>query len=143
MDAVERRFWRKVDRSAGGAGCWVWTACLNSYGYGQFAATGRQVQAHRFSYELLIGAIPHGLDIDHLCRNRACVNPAHLEPVTRRVNLLRGETIVAECAAKTECPVGHVYDDANTRIDRRGARRCRACHREREMRRYYANKEAV
>lgn len=71
-------------------GCWVWQRCLNAYGYGQMRVGGKAWLAHRYYYEQTCGPIPDGLELDHLCRNRACVNPDHLEPVTRSVNTLRG-----------------------------------------------------
>ena len=82
----EGRFWAKVDRSGS---CWLWLAAT-SHGYGTFQSNGKLVRAHRYAYELLVGPIPGGLVIDHLCRTTACVNPEHLEPVTQRENLLRG-----------------------------------------------------
>lgn len=90
----------------------------------------RGQQAHRVAYELFVAEIPEGFDLDHLCRNRGCVNPDHLEPVTRRENLLRGETIPARNARITHCPQGHPYDAENTRIRPCGRRRCAACNRE-------------
>lgn len=85
------RFWAKVDRTTGDA-CWPWTARLDRDGYGTLKMpTGRSIRAHRFAYELLVGPIPEGLVIDHLCRNRRCVNPAHLEPVTAEENWRRGD----------------------------------------------------
>src|ERR1035437_6893898 len=101
------RFWAKVDKTED---CWNWTAHTDGMGYGQLAKPGQHgglVVAHRFAYELLVGPIPEGLQLDHLCRNRACVNPDHLEPVTRRVNILRGVGFGAVNAKKTECPRGH------------------------------------
>jgi hypothetical protein len=88
----EERFWPKVDKTET---CWLWVGAIGTGGYGNFyiSSVGRRirsVRAHRWAYEHLVGSIPDGLDLDHLCRNRACVNPAHLEPVTRRVNLRRG-----------------------------------------------------
>lgn len=97
------RFWVKFTRDP--SGCWVWTAAVDKVtGYGKFhVASETMGYAHRFAYETLVGPIPDGLDIDHLCRNRACVNPAHLEPVTRQVNLLRGETLAAAHAGDRDC----------------------------------------
>lgn len=84
----EAVFWTTVDKRPDG--CWVWTAHGNNRGYGRFRVGGRQAYAHRVAYELRNGPIPPGLTIDHLCRNKMCVNPAHLEPVTLRENALRG-----------------------------------------------------
>lgn len=107
-------------------GCWEWLAS-RSDGYGRVTWQGRQRPAHRVVYELLVGPIPAGLQIDHLCRNRGCVNPAHLEPVTQRENLMRGETIPARHAAQTHCGRGHIFDEANTYVRKDGRRSCRAC----------------
>jgi hypothetical protein len=131
MNEVDR-FWSHVEKTDG---CWLWTGGLDRYGYGRFWNGERYVRAHRFAYELLVGPIPEGHDIDHVrkngCTHRNCVHaPEHLEPVTRRVNLLRGDTLVAANAAKTHCPAGHPYDDENTCVSG-GKRYCRACLRER------------
>ncbi len=117
-------------------GCWVWTAAKTAEdGYGKLSVEGTLTPAHRASYEVFVGPIPDGLDIDHLCRNRSCVNPEHLEPVTRRENLLRGQTLAAENAARTHCKRGHEFTDENTRIDSQGGRRCITCVRAYERRR--------
>lgn len=121
------RFWSKVDLDGPG-GCWLWTAGDNGEGYGRFWTGTGSMQAHRFAYELLVGPIPEGLQIDHLCRVRRCVNPAHLEPVTQRENILRGTSPQAKNATKTHCPKGHPYNEENTRWHR-GSRYCRVCPR--------------
>lgn len=108
-------------------GCWLWTAGINGRGYGNITADGRTRSAHRVAYEEWIGPIPAGLDLDHLCRVRHCVNPDHLEPVTRRENLVRGATLVAEQVARTACPQGHLYDEENTRYEG-SMRHCRRCN---------------
>jgi len=92
-------------------------------------------QAHRVLYEWTVGPVPAGLELDHLCRVRRCVRPSHLEPVSRRENLLRGVTIPAAHVAKTHCPAGHPYVGANLELRPRGYRVCRTCHRERSRRR--------
>lgn len=135
------RFWAKVDRGADDA-CWLWTGCITSRGYGQIRnETDRRVVAHRVAYELLVGPIPEGLTLDHLCRTRACVNPAHLDPVTMRENILRGEAPAASHARQTHCKRGHEFTEANTyrRRDHHG-RQCRACTRARSKRLYHAAK---
>lgn len=114
----DQRFWQKVDQSGG---CWLWTAGTTEWGYGSFWTGERRVKAHRWSYEHLVGPIPEGLTLDHLCRNPPCVNPAHLEPVTGAENTRRGGN-----ALKTHCPQGHEYDAKNTRHCH-GSRFCRAC----------------
>lgn len=111
----------EIDRETG---CWNWTAHTLS-GYGQLDHRA----AHRFSYEHHIGPIPDGLQIDHLCRNRRCVNPEHLEPVTQRENILRGEAPAAYLARQTHCKRGHEFTSDNILAGR--WRRCKRCHRER------------
>lgn len=125
------RFWPKVNKEASG-GCWEWTAAKMPMGYGRFDGK----LAHRLAYELLVGPIPDGLVIDHLCRNKSCVNPGHLEPVQQGVNLLRGETVNATAAGRTECIHGHPFTESNTHITRSGRRTCRRCNanRQRELR---------
>ena len=117
----EERFWKYVlcDLESH---CWLWTGSINPDGYGQFWLNGRRTKSHHF----LNGKAPAGLEWDHLCRVRNCVNPAHLEAVTRRINTLRGETQAALHAAKTHCPQGHPYDLLNTLLYQ-GRRYCRAC----------------
>ena len=130
--STDKRFWGKVDKGGPG-GCWLWTSTMIPDGYGSFRigsrvdGTRRRVLAHRFAYELLVGPIPEGLTLDHLCRVRRCVNPVHLEPVTGRVNTLRGENPLAKNARKTHCPQGHPYDLLNTYTDPAGRRHCRTC----------------
>ena len=120
------RFWTKFQKMP--SGCWEWQGYRDRDGYGQFNVYRRQrMQAHRYSYEMIVGPIPDGLQIDHLCRNTSCVNPAHLEPVTCQVNLLRGETFQAKNAVKTHCPRGHEYTEDNTYRAKNGSRSCRAC----------------
>ena len=122
--SVEQRFWAKVDKSGE---CWLWTAAIDRNGYGKFRHQGGAVFAHRVAYELEVGPVPDGLELDHLCRVPRCVRSDHLEPVTHRDNLLRGATISARNAAKTHCPQGHPYDEANTKFTRGGWRTCRTC----------------
>lgn len=110
-------------------GCWEWQKQRDRDGYGHFKMGGRDWLAHRAAYTTFVGPIPAGLTIDHLCRNTACVNPAHLEPVTNRENILRGDGVTARAARSTHCPKGHAYDDANTWRCKRGYRHCRACLR--------------
>jgi hypothetical protein len=133
---LEGRFWSKVVKNGPVPGrkpelgpCWVWQGRPKREGYGQFSVSGEQVYAHRFSYELLVKPIPDGLQIDHLCRNRICVNPEHLEPVPSRINTLRGDNprLTSERGrAKTHCKHGHPFNEANT-YWYKGRRHCKAC----------------
>ena len=116
-------------------GCWVWLGSKQPAGYGQMTVDGKLRRAHRVSYELVKGRIPDGLDLDHLCHNPSCVNPNHLEPVTRRENLLRGNTIPARHAAKTHCINGHALTGDNISLSE-GFRRCKTCWRNRANKRY-------
>lgn len=111
-------------------GCWLWQKRRDRDGYGRFKVDCKVQGAHRVSYELFVGPIPDGLPLDHLCRTRHCVNPAHLEPVTVRENTLRSPlAITALNVLKTHCPAGHPYDDDNTYRADGGIRSCRACGR--------------
>ena len=120
--SVQDRFLAKIVASPNG--CWIWQSGTNADGYGLFRVDGRMVRAHRFAYELLVGPIPEGLELDHLCRVRNCVNPAHMEPVTHAENMRRGAH-----ALKTHCPREHPYAGGNLYIAPDGKRRCWTCKR--------------
>lgn len=105
------RFWSRVKFTQS---CWLWQAAKDRKSYGQVRIRGRLYRAHRWAYEFCIGRIPHGLQIDHLCRVTSCVNPDHLEAVTNQENTLRGDTMPWRLAAKTHCPKGHEYSAENT-----------------------------
>ena len=109
--------------------CWEWIGAKTRNGYGQLRIAGVPHMAHRALFEYFVADIPAGLDLDHLCRNRACVNPWHLEPVTRSVNLRRGTTARTHNTSKTRCPQQHPYTESNTRITSKGSRSCRECER--------------
>jgi HNH endonuclease len=131
------RFWEKVDQQGPVpvhrpdlGPCWIWLGAPNEGGYGTFWHEDKKRFAHRFSYELFIAPIPDELVIDHLCRNRICVNPDHLEPVTDRVNVLRGIGPAARNVVAVECHLGHPYDEINTYWYPDGSRGCRECRRQ-------------
>lgn len=136
-DGNERDVWRLVDRR-GNDECWPWLGYVSDHGYGKWSpVVGRCVRAHRFIYEMLVGPIPHGHDLDHIChappceggrtcQHRRCVNPSHLTPATRAQNLYR---VAWPNASKTHCPSGHLYSGANLYINSKGRRECRVCRR--------------
>lgn len=119
-------------------GCWPWTGRRSKGGYGRCRYRRKMWSVHRLVYTLLVGPIPEGLTIDHVrargCASTACCNPAHLEPVTLRENLLRGDTFQARNAAQTHCPHGHAYSGENLYVNPSGWRLCRTCARERRKR---------
>lgn len=121
-------FWELADRTAGPDGCWPWKRGLEGGGYGWF----RRDRAHRHAYRFVKGEIPAELEIDHLCRNRRCVNPAHLEAVTHAENMRRA---VAHRAKRKTCPSGHPFEGNRT-----PSGRCRPCHNAETNRRYHVTK---
>ena len=136
--SVEERWWSCIEKASNG--CWVWKGVPNKSGYGGLKVNGKTVLAHRFGYEMLRGSIPEGMQIDHLCRNRLCVNPEHLEIVTSRVNTLRGDTIAAKEFRQTHCIRGHLLSGENLKMRANGKRICRQCKRIREKLLYWKRK---
>lgn len=127
LQSVQARFWAKVDlRELEPGSCWEWTGGNSGNGYGRFWLEGRSQQAHRVAYELTVAPIPAGLQLDHLCRNRLCVNPGHLEAVTLAENTRRRPR-------PTKCPQGHPYTPESTYLCPRGWRQCRICRRARDI----------
>lgn len=126
--------------------CWIWPGATTGPGYGHISWNENGVpihtSTHRALYVATVGQIPAGRDLDHLCRNRLCCNPQHLEPVTRRENLLRGRTVTAARAAVTHCPQGHEYTAGNTFVDKKRRRHCRECGRI-QNRAYMARRRAI
>lgn len=122
------RFWPKVNASGV---CWEWTAGASDTGYGNFGRDPEHgyanISAHQWAWEFLVGPVPPGLVLDHLCRNRRCVNPDHLEPVPFAENIRRGRNANRE---KTHCPAGHPLVAENLVLNRRGGRKCRICNTE-------------
>lgn len=135
---IADRFWPKVEKTEG---CWFWKAAKHPRGYGQIHDNdrGRMVSAHIVAYELTVGPVPEGMELDHLCRNTSCVRPDHLEPVTHAENVWRGESGSfggpVKNAAKRRCPQGHPYSKENTYVGPKGTRFCRACARARQRKR--------
>lgn len=118
------------------SGCWLWTASLNDDGYGQVWMAGKMRKAHRVVYTALRGEIPAGLELDHLCRIRSCVNPDHLRPVTTRANIFAPGSLAdaKHKAAKTHCLRGHPLSGDNIYTLRLPLRQCRICARDRARR---------
>jgi len=138
------RFWSKVTisevRSYNGSQCWEWSAAKDPLGYGRFGLTspgyyikGKLILSHVWAYQYCRGLVPEGLELDHLCRNPSCVNPWHLEAVTHRENVLRGNGYSARNFRKTHCKWGHPLSGDN--LVMKGAfRRCRICLKEKDDR---------
>lgn len=128
------------------SGCWTWTGSLGSHGYGQLAVNGKPKLAHRVAYEQLVGPVPDGLELDHLCRNTACVNPKHLEPVTHAENIRRSDVALGIRSAATHCANGHGFTPENTVPRKRNGsvhRVCRTCKSESRRRRSRLKKAQV
>ncbi len=126
MNSDVERFWSKIIKTGN---CWDWLAYKDFNGYGRFGFNGKVVRSHQFSYILHKGEIPDGMVIDHLCRNKACCNPEHLEVVSQAENMQRGK-IRSFHRNKTQCPKGHEYNKENTYYGKNNVRWCKSCLRE-------------
>ena len=127
---IMQRFWSKIIIQENG--CWMWVGTVNWGGYAMLWNGSKMIKAHRLAYQEIIGSVPKGMELDHLCRNHWCVNPFHLEAVTHQENMRRGTTGLktgAKQKAKTHCPKGHLYDSINTYITPLGKRDCRLCRK--------------
>lgn len=132
-----KRFWSKVEKTNS---CWNWTGSKKK-GYGSIYVKPKEFLTHRLSYMILVSGIPDGMTIDHLCRNRACLNPKHLEMVTLKENILRGNGVASINARKTHCKRGHKFSEDNILIQKStGGRICRVCKRDYEKESYHKNK---
>ncbi len=119
-------FWGRVIKADG---CWLWRGAHFRSGYARVKYRGKDTVAHRISWKLTYGDVKNGLELDHLCRNRWCVNPVHLEPVTHRENEIRGHTFIRDNFLKTHCHKGHPLSGENLFVRKGGRRRCKACER--------------
>jgi len=146
--SLAARFWSKVAQVGNVCECWPWVASRTRGGYGMFRlSSAGMVLAHRQAYKFHFGSIPDGMHLDHLCRDRACCNPFHLEPVTQAENSHRGNYSESgrHVAARTHCPSGHPYDEKNTHVSssarQKKHRQCRECAKL-NARRYRADRRA-
>jgi hypothetical protein len=140
-----QRFWRLAGATRS-LGCWLWEGSLNGYGYGRLVVGDERVRAHRFAWETFVGPIPEGMTIDHLCLNKRCVNPAHLEVVTSAENTRRAGPLTR--LRHETCRGGHAWTPENTYTRSSGRRQCRACMNEyvekyRQRRRLAAKQEVL
>ena len=139
-DAIER-FWEKVCITET---CWLWIGAKNRRGYGAFhLGTNLNKEAHRFAYETLIGDVPIGKELDHLCRNPSCIKTEHLEPVVHFTNVQRGDSPPSHNIKKSHCPRGHPYDLTNTFWTRRGGRMCKECNRQHSRDNYHKTRRPL
>lgn len=145
IKSLEERFYTKFEIDYQPNGCWTWLGVKALPGYGRMRATeGRLHFAHRLSYELHKGESLAGKQLDHICNNKACVNPDHLEITTQSENVRRGyrrDGRIHRESKKTHCKRGHEFTEDNTYINRKGHRYCRECKRQTSNRRYYENKK--
>lgn len=136
---TEASFWAKVDKTTP-TGCWEWTAYRLPTGYGRYTVRRPlMVLAHRYAYTLLIGSIPDELELDHLCLNKGCVNPSHLEPVTHQENMRRYHS---HRIPPTHCKRGHPFEGSNLIIQSTGRRGCKTCLRLAQRSHYLRTKES-
>jgi hypothetical protein len=127
VNTVEKILAKHVDATSG---CWEWKARKDKDGYGRTTIQRKTYQAHRVVFAALVGPIPEGMTIDHLCKNKACVNPDHMEVTTVKVNVLRSDNICSLNARKTHCPRGHPLSGENLYLYPAGGRGCRQCQRD-------------
>lgn len=120
--------------------CWIWTGKTSREGYGVISINNKRRRAHRYAWEYFNGVLKKELVIDHLCKNRNCVNILHLEPVPNTENVLRGNSPPAQNLRKTHCNNGHIFDEKNTWLDKHGYRHCRRCKYERMAKHPWKNK---
>lgn len=147
--AADFKFWEKVDSSGGPDACWPWTGFIGRAGYGHVRRLGRTLEAHRYAFLLVRGIMSTREQcLDHLCRNKACCNPAHLEVVSNRENVLRGKSCALKVLA-THCPSGHALTPENRRAPQRTSSGamvpggCKTCHRNRENARRLSRRESI
>ena len=124
---AQGRFWNKVNKTDG---CWLWTGSKSS-GYGTFGMNGKTMRAHRVAWQWLVKKPIQG-ELDHLCKIKSCVNPAHLEDVSHAENTRRADNLGTGQLKKTHCPSGHEYNETNTYIYKNGCRYCRVCDKYRQ-----------
>lgn len=140
---LPNRIENKINKQ-GPNGCWLWMGTIGNLGYGKTEIKGKTCLVHRVVYQHLVGPIPDGLQLDHLCRTRSCVNPKHLEAVTCKTNIQRGNTGKDnQHKGKTHCKHGHLFDEANTRINSKGFRFCIECNKIRCREHYQQRKNKL